>query len=306
MSSLRQAVSDYLSVRRALGYKLARHARLLPQFVDYLHSQAATVVTVDHALTWAMQPQDASPRWWAERLSIVRTFATWLVAIEPATQIPPHDLLPCPRQRAVPFLYSEQQLEALLEAAEDLRPAWKATTHHTLLGLLIVTGMRIGEALALDVDDLHLSRRLLIVRHGKFDKARELALHASTVEALDGYLAHRNRRRPESTALFVTATGTRLAYRTVSTTFRRLVQQAGLEARSRSCRPRLHDLRHTFAVNALLDAYRGGDDVHARMPLLSTWLGHTDPTHTYWYLSAAPELLALAGQRLDSARASRR
>lgn len=309
MSPLRTAVADYLSIRRALGYKLARHERLLPQFVDYLEQAGAATVTIEHALAWATLPSEASPRWRADRLSIVRTFASWLAAIDPATEIPSADLLPCPRQRAVPYLYSDDEVAALLAATDTFRSRLRAATYRTLLGLLSVTGMRIGEALALDRADVDLRRGLLVVRSGKFDKARELHLHKTTVDALRGYLGLRDRLRPDTVtatpALFITTRGFRLGYRQVTTTFRQLADRAGLKARSAACRPRLHDFRHCFAVNSLLDAYQAGVDVHARLPLIATWLGHADPANTYWYLSAAPELLALAAQRLDAHLAAR-
>lgn len=310
MSPLRTAVADYLSVRRALGYQLARHERLLPQFVDYLEHAGAATVTVEHALAWATLPSETSPRWQAERLSVVRGFASWLAAVDPAAEIPPADLLPCPRQRAVPYLYSDDDVAALLAATDAIRSRLRAATYRTLIGLLAVTGMRIGEALAVDRADVNLRRGRLLVRSGKFDKTRELHLHTTSVDALRGYLELRDRLRPDALtatpALFITTRGSRLGYSCVKTTFRQLAGRAGLKARSAACRPRLHDLRHSFAVNSLLDAYRSGADVHARLPLIATWLGHADPANTYWYLSAAPELLSLAAQRLDAHVGDRR
>lgn len=299
MSTLRQAVDDYLTIRRVLGYKLERHGWLLPQFVAYLDQAGATTITVEHALTWAMLPAGGKTRWWAERLSVVRGFAAWLAAIDPATEVPPADLLPHHRQRATPYLYSDDDIVALLAACGTIRSTRRAATYRTLIGLLAVTGMRIGEAIALDTNDFDDEEGLLTVQSGKFGKARELALHATTVHALRDYLRLRTRPRPRTDALFVSTIGTRLLYGNVKATFSQLTKRAGLAPRSRSCRPRLHDLRHSFAVNTILDGYRSGADVQARLPLLSTWLGHVDPAHTYWYLSAAPELLALAGKRLD-------
>lgn len=302
MSPLRHAVVDYLAVRRALGYQLERPARLLDQFVAYLEQVGAHTVTVEHAVAWATLPQTATPRWWGERLSVVRSFAGWLAAFDPATEVPPRDLLPCPPQRATPYLYSPADVVALLQATGSLHGRLRALTYHTLLGLLAVTGMRVGEALALDRADIDLTGGRLVVRHGKFGKARQLVLHPTTVDALGDYLTRRDQLKPNpaTPALLLSNAGTRLRYARVGATFRQLVAHSGLQPRSGSCRPRLHDFRHTFAVNSLLDAYRDRADVAARLPVLSTWLGHTDPSHTYWYLSAAPELLALAGQRLEA------
>lgn len=308
MSPLREAVADYLSIRRALGYKLERPGQLLPQFIDYLEDVGVETLTTEHALAWAMLPGGERSNWWAERLSIVRVFATWLAAMDPATEVPPRDLLPCRRQRPTPYLYSAGDIAALLRATGTLRGRLRAATYRTLLGLLVVTGLRIGEAIALDRGDLDLRAGLLVVVEGKFGKARELGLHPTSVEALRGYIAQRDRLHPEpdTPALFVSTVGTRLRYPHVSATFRQLADRAGLKTRPDRCRPRLHDLRHTFAVSSLLEAYRSGCDVHARVPLIATWLGHSDPAHTYWYLQAAPELLALAGQRLDAHLGGRR
>ncbi len=301
MSRLDQAVDDYLTVRRAMGFKLALAGRLLPQFVDYLNQAGATSITVEHALAWARLPINSTVGWWAQRLSVVRGFATWLAATDPATEIPPRDLLPGRARRATPYLYSPEDIAALLAAASLLRPKLRAATYQTLISLLSVTGMRIGEAIALDRADLDVRHGVLLVRLGKFGKTRQLPLHHSSVAALQDHLRMRDRLRPDadSPALLINTRGVRLAYGVVGHTFRQITQQAGLTPRTPSCRPRLHDLRHSFAVDTILDSYRAGTDMHQMLPRLSTYLGHANPDHTYWYLSAAPELLALAGQRLE-------
>lgn len=167
--------------------------------------------------------------------------------------------------------------------------------------------MRIGEAIRLDRDDLDFEHGLLTVHNSKFGKTRQVPLHSTTVQALRGYLRRTDCRRlaVNTPAVFVSTAGTRLDYNNVHATFRKLVCRAGLQPRSDLCRPRLHDLRHTFAVRTILAGYQTGDDVAARLPLASTWLGHVDPKATYWYLSAAPELLALAGQRRQTHLAGR-
>ena len=200
-------------------------------------------------------------------------------------------------------MYTDEEIAALLAAAGTLRFPLRVATFRTLLGLLAVTGLRVGEAIRLDRGDLDVAHGLLLVRESKFGKSRELPLHETTVRALQRYLRRRPRLhprpRPQTEALFLSLAGTRLRYCNVNWTFLRLARQAGLEPRSAACRPRLHDLRHSFAVRTVLDAYRAEADVQARLPLLSTYLGHVDPGATYWYLSAAPELLALAGERLE-------
>lgn len=204
-------------------------------------------------------------------------------------------------------MYSEADIAALIAATGSLRSPLRQATFTTLIGLLAVTGIRIGEAIALDNGDVDLDPGRLVVRHGKFGKTRELALHPSTVEALRRYLRLRDQLAPVTgtAALLVSTAGTRLIYCNVHHTFHRMVGLAGLTPRSGSCRPRIHDLRHSFAVAAMLEAYAAGQDGQTRLTLLSTWLGHVHPASTYWYLSASPELMAMAGQRLDTHLAAR-
>ena len=301
MNPLRKALIDYLDVRRALGYKLQRDEKLLIQFLGYLENLGQQHLTTEAAVAWATLPAGAHQRWWANRLSIVRSFAAYLRTIDPATEMPPTDLLPSRPCRATPYLYSEEEITALLAATATLRTQHRSTTYRTLISLLVVTGMRVGEAIALDRSDFDSNDGLIIIRKGKFGKSRELPLHSSTVDALLCFLRRRDRPRstPTTPALFVSTSGTRLLYCNVQWTFARLVCHADIKPRSVSCRPRLHDLRHGFAVSTLLNGYREGGDPAARLPLLSTYLGHVDPAMTYWYLSAAPELLAAAGRRLE-------
>jgi integrase/recombinase XerD len=312
MSPLGQALADYLRVRRALGFKLERTERLLAQFVAYLHDRNAQVPTIEDALAWATSPTDATPRWWAHRLSTVRGFAVHLHALDPRVEVPPPGLLRSGPRRQTPYLYSQADLTALVDAAGMLPRPLGAATYQTLIGLLAVTGMRVGEAIRLDRDDLDADHdELLRIRHSKFGKSRLLPLHPTTVAALRDYLKVRDELLPAPTspALLISTAGTRLGYNNVWRTFHRLARQAGLTARSASCRPRIHDLRHSFAVATMLDWYADGADVPALLPRLSTYLGHADPKHTYWYLQAAPELLALAAHRLDThlaAQAGRR
>jgi integrase/recombinase XerD len=181
MSRLREAVVDYLTVRRTMGYKLERHERLLAQFVDYLDEVGATTVTTEHALTWSTQPKADTKTWWGDRLTVVRGFANYLTNIDPATEVPPTDLLASQRRRATPYLYSDQDIAALLTAAASLRSPWRATTHQTLLGLLSVTGLRIGEAIRLDRHDLDADRDLLVVRSAKFGNYAEPVIMPSEV-----------------------------------------------------------------------------------------------------------------------------
>jgi integrase len=301
MIDLRPALNDYLTMRRALGYQLGRTEKLLADFIGFVEATAADHMTIDLALAWATRPVKGDVSWWSGRLSVVRGFATYLHTLDPATEVPPAGLLPDRSHRAVPYLYSDHDIAALKAAAEILSSPLRILTYQTLIPLLAVTGMRVGEAIRLDRNDLDLEAGVLTVWRSKFGKSRELPLHASTVDALRTYLRRREQLYPgpQAPSLFISSVGTRLLYCNVNWTFLRLVSRAALKPRSTLCRPRLHDLRHTFAVRTLLDAYRTDADVGARLPLLSTYLGHVHPANTYWYLSAAPELLALAGNRLE-------
>jgi integrase len=301
VSALRQSVEDYLQVRRALGYKLTIHGRVLPQFVEFLEQRDATVITISLALEFATQPENASVVWWHQRLAIVRDFASYLRAFDPRTELPSAELLPAKFRRAIPYLYSEAEIEALMAAARGIRSALKAATYQTLIGLLAVTGMRIGEAIALDRDDLELPEERLTVRRGKNGRSREVALHASTVAALEAYARLRDELcpRPKDRSFLITNVGTRLYYGTVWHEFDRIRRRAGLDRESLGRRVRMHDLRHVFVLRTLLGWYRENADVEAQLPLLSTFLGHVDPSSSYWYFEAAPQLLALAAERLE-------
>jgi len=241
-----------------------------------------------------------SPLWWAHRLTVVRGFAGYLHVLDEVHEVPPTDVLPWKSHRANPFLYTDAEIAALLRAAAMLRFPLRVATYRTLIGLLVVTGMRVGEAIDLDADDFDNDRGVLLIRKGKGGATRQLPLHASTTAAVRAYLQRRDRRSTaRTTALLISPAGTRLLYCNVQWTFQKLLRQAGIEARSSSCRPRIHDLRHSFAVSSLLDAYTRDLDIDRRLTLLATYLGHRSPAGTYWYLSAAPELLAAALERLD-------
>jgi integrase len=302
MTDLHQARVDYLAIRRALGFKLERAGLLLADFVGYLETNALDTITTDAALAWATLPPNGASNWWAHRLSVVRGFAGHLHAINPVHEVPPPGLLPGQSHRATPYLYSDADIAALMAAARSLPSPLRAATFETLVGLLAVTGIRIGEALRLDRSDADLTEGVLTIGLTKFGKTREAPLHASTLDALVAYARRRDLlcRRPVDPAFFVSTAGTRLLYCNAHLAWLELVHRAGLQPRSAKCRPRPHDLRHSFAVRTLLGWYRDGADVQAAMPLLSTYLGHVHPGNKYWYLSAAPELLNLVAARLDA------
>ncbi len=302
MSSLAAAAQDYLDVRRALGFKLRHHTRWLRDFVSYLEVHGSSVITTDLALRWARQPRNTCPAQWGRRLCAVRQFALHHRGSDERTEVPSADLIPYRPKRCTPHIYSAQELAALMEAARSLGCQLLAASYATLLGLLAATGMRVSEALALNMDDIDWDEGMVTVRNTKFGKSRHIPLHQSTLAALREYDRRRDRLRPHRrcAALFVSKTGTRVLYQGFHSTFLRLLRITGLDRRP-GRRPRVHDLRHTFAMTTLRDWYRAGVDVESRLPHLSTYLGHVKPSTTYWYLSATPEFLSAAGDRAERA-----
>lgn len=312
MTTLEERLAGYLAVRRALGYRLVRAEKLLGQFIAWMCERDEQTITTAAALGWATLPAAPDSGWHAYRLSVVRSFAAHLHALDPAHELVPKDLLPQRPRRAVPYLYTDSEIRALMDGSSVIPTPHRAATMRTLIGLLAVTGMRVGEAIRLNQADIDDQRGVITVVESKFGKSRQLAVHATTIAALRIYLARTDRPVPiePTDAVFTSAVGTRLVYCNVHLAFKRIVKHAGLGPRSAGCRPRPHDLRHTFAVNTLLDAYRDdigdGEHIQARIALLCTYLGHVNPGSTYWYLQAAPELLALAADRLERVEESAR
>ena len=300
MSALRQAVLDYLTLRRSLGYKLKHYDRKLLDFVAHLERNGKAVITVAAAVDWASLPDRASMRTKAIRLSVVRGFAAYVRALEPKTEVPSPALLPNPKQCPTPRLYTQDEIQALTGAARELPGPLMGETYAALIGLLAVTGMRLGEATNLDRSDINERDGLLVIRHAKFGKSREIPLHQTTVAALHAYAAKRDRviHRPRSPSFFLSQRGTRLFKANISEVFPRLLRRIGLPDQARH-RLRIHELRHTFAVRTVIEWYKSGANVQALLPLLSTYLGHVNPSNTYWYLTGVPELVCLAVERLE-------
>jgi integrase len=303
MRDLRKALEEYLAVRRALGFKLTEAGHVLPDFLSFLERQGSSHITTELALRWARQPVSVVPAYWAQRLGFVRGFARYHAATDPRTEIPPQGLLPDRYIRKPPYIYSHREIVRLIETASRLpsTTGLRPWTYSTLLGLLAVTGMRISEPIALDRQDVDLARGVLTIRRTKFGKSRLVPIHPSTQRALLSYARRRDRihPRPKTPSFFVSDRGTRLTHWTVRWTFVRLSRQIGLRGSSDRFGPRLHDLRHRFAVQTLLGWYRAGAHVERHLPELATYLGHGHVTDTYWYLSAVPELLRLAAMRLE-------
>jgi len=303
MRQLRKGIRDYLMLRRGLGFKLVKHEARLEEFACFLQRKGNAHITTELVLEWATLPGHHQPCQWTARLTAVRGFAQYWSATDPSTEVPPLGLLPYRPNRARPYFYSDQEIEQLLKAArarpscDPLRP-W---TYYSLFGLLVVTGLRLSEALNLRSDDMDWSEGILTIRGAKFGKSRLVPLHASTCKILAEYAKRRDHRfgvRAEGYFL-ANKNGNRLDKGEVHRTFYILSRQIGLRAVGASRGPRLHDFRHRFAVQTLLRWYRNGEDPKRRLPILSTYLGHAHVTDTYWYLTGTPELLGAAGKRLE-------
>lgn len=300
MSRLRRALGRYVCMRQGLGYKYDSPARRLSDFVSFMEARGAETITVALAMEWVTkigrQPT------WAIRLTDVRCFAQHVAHFDPLTEVPPTDLVPAGR-RAKPYIYSDAEIEALVAAALALPPAnaLRRWTYHCLFGLIAVAGLRHSEALNLHRDDVDLDQGVLTIRESKFGKSRLVPLHATTISVLRDYSARRDAHLapPRSPYFFVAEQGGRLLHQYVHRVFWRLSRQIGLRQKGQRNGPRVHDLRHRFAVQTLINWYRAGLDIEQQLPVLSTFLGHAYVRDTYWYLSATPELMSHAARRLD-------
>lgn len=302
MSTLTRHLDEYLRLRRALGHQLADSARLLPRFVAHLDATNQSTITVNAALAWVTEPEaEPSSSVWMRRMTAVRGFARHMSGIDPATEIPPLGLVSFRRRWRRPFIYSDADIVALMDEVPRAIPTpLRAATFQTMIGLLAATGMRIGEVIALERGDIEWSEGAITVRSAKFNKRRELVVEPTTIDALSAYASLRDQfvPDPQGATFFINRKGTPVIYAAFGEKFREIVVSSGVGANS-TVRPRMHDVRHSFAVNTLVRWYREGRDVGVLLPRLSTYLGHMAPGHTYWYLSAAPELLGLAAARLE-------
>jgi integrase len=304
MTTLRKAVDEYLTMRRRLGFQLREAGPALLDFVTFMEQHRASYITQPLALRWAQQPTTVQPPEWARRLSLVRMFARHRSATDPRTQIPADGLLPFRPKRARPYLYTDDQINAMLRAALHLpaRRTLRPWTYHCLFGLLAVSGMRIGEARNLELPDVDLKAAVLTIRGAQGGKSRLVPLHGSSRDILADYITRRERffgGQGISAYVFVSSRGNRLDIGDIHRTFYLLSRQIGLRGLADSRGPRLHDMRHRFAVNTLLQWYRSGEDAERRLPVLSTYLGHVHVADTFWYLSAWPELMREAMIRLE-------
>lgn len=301
MTDLRSALKRYLSMRIGLGYKYQHQTRRLTDFVSFMEKHEATTITTKLAIEWATLPPDRHASW-TLRLTDVRGFARHIASIDPKTEVPPSGILPG-LKRAKPYVYANAEINALLAAALSLPPAdgLRRWTYHYLFGLIAVTGMRLSEAIGIQRDDVDLQAGVLTVRLTKFGKSRLVPLHPTTSTALRNYAQRRDDHfaSPRASNFFVAERGGPLLHQYVHRVFWQLSREIGLRRPGDHSGPRVHDFRHRFAIQTLLGWYRDGTDVEKKLPALSTYLGHSCVRDTYWYLSACPELMQEAAQRLD-------
>jgi len=305
MNPFRIAVHRYVTFRRMMGFQFTHVQKPLEDFADFLKKEGSDRLTTALSVKWAKLPQNTLHSYWATRLGMVREFAHYYRAFEPKTEVPPPDLMPYRYRRRNPHIYSDKDIERLLLAADTLRPrrGVRKHTYFAFLGLIAVAGFRLNELILLDIEDVNFDQSVLRIRRTKFGKSRLVPVHPTVLTQLRRYGRIRDRLRPrggrQSRAFFISDSGDRLTKSSVRWAFVRMSKKAGLRGPQDRRGPRIHDLRHTFAVKVMISWYRQGLNVDERMPLLSTYLGHVHPTNTYWYLSSVPELLGLAGARLE-------
>ena len=308
MSGLREGLEDYIALRRSLGTTLSSSVSQLRNFAAFAQTRGAEYITTELALRWATQNQNAQPATWAGRLAMVRIFAKWWSAIDPRTEVPPEGILPHRFRRAPPYIYADEEIERIVRAAQKLPSSkgLRAATYSTIFALLVVTGMRVSEAVALNREDVDLTAGTLMIRQTKFGKSRLVPIHPTASSALEDYAGKRDKTLPKLAVpgFFVSERGTPIRGWSVRYTFAKVSQKVGLRipAKGHGRGPRLHDMRHRFAVRTLIDWYRAGLDVEREIPKLSTYLGHVHVNDTYWYLEAVPELLQLATERVVESR----
>jgi integrase len=298
--TLGAAIDFYLRTRRSLGFALKPDEQILRSLQAYaqgVHYQRP--LSEPLVLDWACSPQEADPMWWARRLVVARRFVQFWHAFDPRVQVPPSGVYGAAYRRNPVHIYSAQELSSLLEAAGALPPtqSLRPATFSTLLALLACTGLRISEALNLQIQDFDAATGVLLIRKSKGGQSRCVPLKASAVRALSHYQQLRQKQlaSPRSGAFFLSHKGGPLSYSQVQKTFGWLRRQLGW---TQAPIPRLHDLRHTFAVRRLI-AWQGRAHQGSKMLALATYLGHRNIRYTYWYLSAVPELLALASKCLS-------
>ncbi len=312
MNLLTDRLEQYLAVRRSLGADLSFHERVMRRFTEFADAEGADHITADLFLRWKEHFGSANNNTWSRRLGMVRGFANWLQGIDPRTEVPPPGLVSGKYRRSRPYIYTPDQIAAIVTEAARLPSSYglRGWTCSTLFGLIAATGLRVSEAIGLDDVDVDLDAEVLTVQRGKNGRSRFVPIATCTAGRLHAYRAERDRiLRTGSSPFFRFESGERPTDCGARYNFAQVSQRIGLREPQDFTRhgrgPRIHDLRHTFAVRTIMDWYRSGLDADREMIKLSTYLGHTDPEHTYWYIEAVPELLQLAADRAERSTVER-
>ena len=304
MKTLSHHLEDYLDLRHRLGFKLTKARHELGKFIRFAEREKASFITTEFAVRWASQIEGGHPAHRTTRLSMLRRFAEYMSAVDPRTEVPPQGLLPHRYFRKNPYFYSDAEIDDLMRAVGQIPSpkGLRAATYSTLFGLLAVTGMRLGEALGLDRQDVDLDRGVLRIRQAKFNKSRLVPIHSTTRDKLQQYQDLRDRifPHPRESSFLLSEQGTRLTGCIVRHWFIRVSHQIGLRQPSDHHGPRIHDMRHRFVIKTLQHWYKKNRDVDAHLPELTAYIGHGHVSDTYWYVSAIPELLQLATKRLEA------
>ena len=309
-TSLQARIDAFIAERRRLGFKLHSWDTLLSGFARYVDSRHHRgALTVELMADWARHDKGnrETPGTWARRLEKIRLFARYLRQFEPDTEVPDESIFGPVPGRVAPHIYREDEIVELLAAARKLGPrgSLRPMTFETLFGLMASTGLRVSEALHLRDADVDLKRGMLTIRQTKFAKSRQLPIHPTTIKALERYRRQRAQHVPTTaeTPFLIGSRGRRLVQplgdRQACRVFNALRDSLGWVNRGAHDAPRLHDLRHTFVVRRLMLWHADGTDIDQMMLALSTYLGHAEIFYTYWYLTAVPELMALAGGKFE-------
>jgi len=301
--NLQQLLQSYLEMRRGLGFKLHSDGVALKSFVLFMEQHQQNFITIQWALEWAKSTSKVKPVRWAIRLSFVRPFACYCRTMDQHSEVIPNDLLPVHYQRPQPYIFSDNDIRRLLQASKqlDVKEPFFSNTLYCAFGLLSITGLRISEALNLMVDDVDLKNSLLTVRGAKFGKSRLIPLHKTTIDVLINYYEQREEflKGQSLSYWFVNREKKRLRYDCIAYHFDHLLKSLEIYSQRENHKPHFHDLRHFFAISVLLKWYHNKEDVERLLPILSAYLGHVETRDTYWYLSACPELMGIAKDRLE-------
>ena len=307
MRTIDQGTTDYVAMKKAMGFSFYAQDMKLKNFCNFMKIQKQKKITLELAKIWALSGVK-KPTWWhAKNLSVLRAFAVYWKTIDPKTELWPENIWPIRYKRKNPYIYSNEEIQLLLRTCDELRPqeSLRPLTFFTLFGLIATCGLRVSEAVTLNKSDVDLKNGVITVKRTKFNKTRIIPIDQTTVKMLIKYEMAREKfctrylsHHVRSNLFFISNDETPISIGVADWTFNKIALKCGVRKESRRG-PRLHDLRHTFVVRTLEDWYRQGKNVEVLLPILSTYVGHSQPGSTYWYISITPELMSLASERMD-------